>query len=556
MASLNRRYAVIAGVLLFSLLAISGISRANTIVVTTTDGESASAPLCSLPDAIAAHNSHSPVNGCSAGSGADTIVFGVTGTILIDESLEITSGALAIEGPGFGCSGAGPCGITIDGGGSVQIVVADPGTLLALDSLTLADGFVLPGNAGGGAIFENGTHLEIHDCLFRNNTADPSLIGGGNGGAIYEAAGTITIVNSTFANNTAVHRGDPTIHNSGTDSFGSAIFANVVSSLKITASTFSGNSADDGAIDGAGVALKGTIFSKNTGGSCNATIVDLGFNIESDASCPFTAGTSSKNTDPLLGPLANNGGPTDTFALETFPATSPAIDRIPVASCTDQSSPTPQPLGTDQRLFARPDFINLATCDSGAYEAFAVAPISLVPKSEKLQIVHSNSSSSDQVNTGFTFVYNGDPDCDLGPGGDEDALNSGFGVAVIGGTCASLPDSGLFLILDPFVVHTVNHQSYGTLFEAQPSIVLQQPNEKVSARLVAIPPEFFGVCVEWTLNLEVSGLSTGDLGLGGSGPFALLISDLNDAIQCFDITNAIVGSQIPTPRKVRRGVRR
>ena len=81
--------------------------------------------MCSLPDAITAHNIHGTMNGCGPGSANDTIFFGVTGTISIDEPLEIASGTLEIDGPTFGCSGAGPCGITIDGGGTVQLIRAD-----------------------------------------------------------------------------------------------------------------------------------------------------------------------------------------------------------------------------------------------------------------------------------------------------------------------------------------------------------------------------------------------------------------------------------------------
>ena len=106
-------------------------------------------------------------------------------------------------------------------------------------------------------------------------------------------------------------------------------------------------------------------------------------------------------------------------------------------------------------------------------------------------------------------------------------------------------------MLDSFAVHTVNHESYGTLFESLGS-------ETVSARLVALPTPV-GPCGEWMLNLEVAGLNTPAVGLGGGNPFALIIDDLTDANQCFDVTNAIVGSQIPTPpphstrRRVRRG---
>jgi hypothetical protein len=54
----------------------------------------------------------------------------------------------------------------------------------------------------------------------------------------------------------------------------------------------------------------------------------------------------------------------------------------------------------------------------------------------------------------------------------------------------------------------------------------------------------------------VAGLDTVAIGLRGN-PFALVIEDGDKNEGCFDITNAIVGNQIPTPtRSVRRGVRR
>ncbi|MGC2305534.1 hypothetical protein [Candidatus Binatus sp.] len=57
-----------------------------------------------------------------------------------------------------------------------------------------------------------------------------------------------------------------------------------------------------------------------------------------------------------------------------------------------------------------------------------------------------------------------------------------------------------------------------------------------------------------SINLEVAGADTGPF---GDGPFALILSNPDGDTGCFDITNAIVGNQIPTPaRKVRRGVRR
>ncbi len=81
-----------------------------------------------------------------------------------------------------------------------------------------------------------------------------------------------------------------------------------------------------------------------------------------------------------LGPLANNGGPTMTRASL---AGSPAINAIPFADCTDQSSPTPQPVTMDQRGVTRPEPAG-GNCDIGAYEfgdvSLATSPPRPVPE--------------------------------------------------------------------------------------------------------------------------------------------------------------------------------
>ncbi len=313
--------------------------------------------------------------------------------------------------------------------------------------------------------------------------------------------------------------------------------------------------------------VNSTIFANSLAGGNCAGVTDDGYNISDDTSCGFSGTSVDDSTTLNLDPmgLQNNGGPTQTIALESG---SQAIDFVPIASCV---GPFDEPVTNDQRLFARPDSdggVPESVCDAGAYESGAVAPIVLAPKSERVQIARSSTPNSDKVNMAFNFIYNGDPDCDISTGGDEDALNSGVGVALLGGTCANLSASGLVLYLDPFQVRTVNHQQYGTLFQSFGM-------ETVSARMVALPTPS-GACGAWTLNLEVNGLNTSGMGLGGGGPFALVVTDLHgdelatgvdlaltladilgDAAGCFDITNAIVGNQIPTPsHSVRRGVRR
>jgi hypothetical protein len=90
------------------------------------------------------------------------------------------------------------------------------------------------------------------------------------------------------------------------------------------------------------------VVAGNAGSDCGPGIVDGGHNFTYPAaSCPGTV------ADPLLEPLANNGGPTMTQAL--LPG-SPLIDAVPGgADCA----------GTDQRGIVRPQG---PACDSGAYE--------------------------------------------------------------------------------------------------------------------------------------------------------------------------------------------
>jgi len=74
------------------------------------------------------------------------------------------------------------------------------------------------------------------------------------------------------------------------------------------------------------------------------------------------------NTDPLLGSLQNNGGPTQTMALLSG---SPAIDAGNPAGCTDGLGHL---LKTDQRGMPRPDPEDKGGCDMGAYESQSDQP--------------------------------------------------------------------------------------------------------------------------------------------------------------------------------------
>jgi hypothetical protein len=155
----------------------------------------------------------------------------------------------------------------------------------------------------------------------------------------------LTLNNLTVANGSAA--GGAGILNQGT--------------LTVTNSTLSGNSANGaGGYNGGGIVSFGpsttfqnTIVANSpSGGDCYGTINEGGHNLDSDGSCGFdTANNSLSGVDPMLGDLADNGGPTKTHALLEG---SPAIDKGDPFGAT-----------TDQRGVARPQG---AASDIGAFE--------------------------------------------------------------------------------------------------------------------------------------------------------------------------------------------
>jgi hypothetical protein len=188
-----------------------------------------------------------------------------------------------------------------------------------------------------------------------NSTLSGNAAGGGLGGAIYNG-GTVSITNSTLSGNAARGSGGAIFNNRGT--------------VSITNSTLSGNAAGFG---GGAIANNGTVSIGSTiianspsGGNCSniGTITDIGYNLEdtTPSTCSFSAAKNDLiGQNPLLGSLANNGGPTQTMALL---AGSPAIDYVPKASCAGN---------TDQRGFPRPDDGEVV-CDIGAYESGSSPP--------------------------------------------------------------------------------------------------------------------------------------------------------------------------------------
>ena len=273
-----------------------------------------------------------------------------------------------------------------------------------------------PSSAGrGGAIFNAGGTVRIEGSLFRNNHArggsgisDMSFAAWGSdgeGGAINNR-GSMVVLNSTFDHNGAL--GGTSQNNAaaqfslnglgggmanlgalfatnctlsgnyvqgGTNGYawpgspadgegkGGGLYA-PTGSVTLNHVSFSGNKAlpsHSGAGKGASIFAAGSVVrlvnsilvSGQSGSNCFGALIDDGHNISSDASCNFTSAGSLNNTDPRLGPLADNGGPTPTLAL--LPG-SPAINAADDTACAT----------IDQRGVSRPQF---EKCDIGAFEA-------------------------------------------------------------------------------------------------------------------------------------------------------------------------------------------
>ncbi len=215
------------------------------------------------------------------------------------------------------------------------------------NSLTVLNStFLTNTTTGGGAAITNGSALLVNNSTFSGNSANVS------GGAIdqFSSSSTASVINSTFSGNSA-------------GIFGGGISNVAGTTLLLTNSTLAGNSAAGPGAAGGGVykaAGAGTVTLRNTivanstdGGNCSAGIANGGGNLDSGATCGWgTASGSRSNTDPKLGPLGNNGGPTSTMAL--LPG-SPAVDAGITGAC---------PV-VDQRGTARPQG---SRCDIGAYE--------------------------------------------------------------------------------------------------------------------------------------------------------------------------------------------
>jgi hypothetical protein len=195
-------------------------------------------------------------------------------------------------------------------------------------------------NGCGGAIATAGTLGATNITVVGNRALggnggfgiSTGLGGAGQGGGVCVIAGSASVAYATLARNLA--RGGIK---------GGIIATNL-------------GPAQGGGLAGVGGTLtlaNSIVAFSSSGSNCFGAIIDGGHNISTDASCNFSGPGGLNNTDPVLGPLGDYGGPTPTMPVL---AGSPALNAADGAACPS----------TDQRGIARPFG---PACDIGAFES-------------------------------------------------------------------------------------------------------------------------------------------------------------------------------------------
>jgi hypothetical protein len=178
---------------------------------------------------------------------------------------------------------------------------------------------------------------------------------GSAGGLVPPEPGDVTLTNVTVSSN-GVTDGH------GIDNLGHLALTNV----SIVENHGGGLFSLPGSVEADSRAVN-AIIGRNAGSNCTGEVhvTSLGHNLDSDGTCGLTAASDVSNVDPQLGPLGDNGGPTQTHAVI---AGSAAIDAGDGSACP----------ATDQRGVFRPqdgDENGTPACDIGAFELEGPPPI-------------------------------------------------------------------------------------------------------------------------------------------------------------------------------------
>ena len=311
------------------------------------------------------------------GGGIANITAGYVATLTVERTVISNNSAPGgndyPKGLGGGVANSVSTGLSANGGaGVVTIRNSD----ISNNQATNGGGI---GVSPATAVVYVAMQTTVEGSTIRGNTAGGNGVQTGNGGGILSMDGTLTLRNSTLSGNQA----NGTAGALAMSGLGGGLLAGSMAlpgTANVVATTISENTA---VLAGGGIVntnlgaasstvlFKTSLVSANGAMSCynqGGTFTSLGYNLESQNSCGFNQASDKINTAPQLGPLANNGGDTWTYALLEG---SPAIDA---GSCTDHLD---APILTDQRGLPRPQ--NTA-CDIGAFEAGYLIYLPLVVK--------------------------------------------------------------------------------------------------------------------------------------------------------------------------------
>src|SRR5438552_3132770 len=306
----------------------------------------------------------------------DTINFDSS---LNGQTITLTSGELVVNKI-VSINGPGPSNLAVDANHASRVFHVSDGANARISGLSIVNGSA--SGLHGGGIYNDHSTLSVINCTLRDNSANASTGAGGGifndasygtatlwvsnctltgnsalngyGGGIcnegYNGSATLTVLNSTVSHNSAASGGGiyseglvagtatvdilNTTLSGNSATFGGGIYARSVRSSSATVhvlySTLSDNSAiassGGGGIynDGAIAQFANTVFNASSIFRASGMIGSLGYNLCSDYGSGFLTETGDQvNTDPMLGPLQDNGGPTFTHTLLSG---SPAID--------------------------------------------------------------------------------------------------------------------------------------------------------------------------------------------------------------------------------------
>ncbi len=285
-------------------------------------------------------------------------LIGFTNT-LSGQTIHLTSGQLTLSNTvGIDASGLAG-GILIDASGNSRVLEITAGNTVTLDSLILTNGNVP--DFGGGILVDQDATLVLSNCTVAGNSA-------GMGGGIFNSTNsTVAVENSTLSANSASGNGggienyqaaltinnSTFIANSATNNNGGAIGNDADSILVVNNSSFSGNSANGGGgiwnnstvglnnctLFGNFAGTGGGIFQDSSGTSVLTNTIVAGNTATNapDIFGPFSGTNNLIGGNPLLAPLSNYGGLTQTMPpLAGSAAIDAGLDSAAAAFITDQ----------------------------------------------------------------------------------------------------------------------------------------------------------------------------------------------------------------------------